>query len=221
MAAAPRGSFTDASMNGHRNGIPDGFEAPPSTMAAQLINNISTTKQPAQPASQDDLRLMMAEVASTANNHLQTQDPAGKIEQSHKLIYVLARALFEKLQLAGDDPFLPVQQMLPQASEALDYFVVAVNETPAVLKHTLTPGTNFPTRGNEPFWVWLFPRILGLLGRKDCEILDGKILGFFQATFQAVLRSPKLWELSSLFFLYLKECITSVSSSFSFPKPLC
>jgi serine/threonine-protein kinase ATR len=184
-------------------------------MAAQLINDISSTNQPApRPVQEDagDLKALMEEVASAENNAALLQDAAALLEHKHQLIYVFSRAVFERLAKAADDPFLRIEQTVSQASDALDVFVTTIRELPEVLDYTLKPKTQLHLRGSEPFWVWLFPRVLALLGREKCEKLTEKINSFFQVAFQAVTRSPKLWNLSSLFFLYLKECVTSTFS---------
>lgn len=184
-------------------------------MAAQLINGISTTKQPVQPAEQGYLQSIMAEVSSMENSIAKPQDPALQLAHKHKLIYVLARALLEKL--GGDDPFLDVQQAVSQASEALDVFIATIKELPEVLEYILPPGITLQARGSTPLWVWLFPRVLTLLGQVNCDSLRERIQAFFSVVFESVSCSPKLWNLSSTFFVYLKECVSSTYSSPTFP----
>jgi serine/threonine-protein kinase ATR len=182
-------------------------DPPPSTMAAQLISGISTTKQPSFPAEHGYLQAIMAEVSTMENNPSKPQDMDVQLDHKHKLIYVLARALLEKL--GGKDPFLDVEQAVSQAAEALDVFTATIKELPEVLEYALPPGTTLRARGSAPLWVWLFPRVLTLLGQVDCEVLTDRIRKMFLVTFQAVSRSPKLWNLSTLLFLYLKESVTS------------
>jgi serine/threonine-protein kinase ATR len=193
--------------DGEVNGVAGAFEAPPSTMAAQLINNLSTTNQPSRPVEQDDLQRLMTEVSDLENNSNKTDDVAIKLEHNHKLIYVFARAVLERL--TKDDPFMNVQQLVSQASDALDVFMGAIREIPGVLNYVLPAGVMLQGRGEEPLWLWLFPRVLTLLGRWQCEALTEKIKDFFYVSFQAVARSPKLWNLSSLFFNYLRDCASS------------
>lgn len=211
MAPASRSSSATLRSNSHANGDSGPFEAPPSTMAAQLINGISTTKQPAQPAEQSYLQSIMSEVSSMENSAIKPDDPAVLLVHKHKLIYVLARALLEKL--GGEDPFLDVQQAVSQASEALDVFAATIKEFPEVLEYVLPAGTTLQARGSAPLWVWLFPRVLTLLGQANCESLSGRIERLFSVSFQAVSQSPKLWNMSSMFFIYFKECVTSMSDS--------
>lgn len=191
-------------MNGYANEEMGGFEAPPSTMAAQLINNLSTTNKPSREPEQDDLKRLMTEVSELENSSTELSNLDVKLEHKHKLIYVFARAVLERL--SNDDPFINTAQLVSQASEALDIFTSTIRETPAVLAYVLTPQETLQARGQEPLWMWLFPRVLTLLGRRECEDLTDKIKSFFSTSFQAVAQSPKIWYLSSLFFSYLKEC---------------
>ena len=195
--------------NGHRlDGQPNGeFEPPPSTMAAQLISSISTAK-PSRPAEQDDLQKLMSEVSALENNGTGQDNLEAKARHKHKLIYVFARAVLERL--AQDDPFMNVQEVVGHAADALDIFMNTIKENPTVLGYVLAPGENLQTRRQEQLWIWLFPKVLTLLGRRGCDPLTEKIKDFFYVSFQAVARSPKLWNLSSFFFCYLKECATSM-----------
>lgn len=215
MAPVSRNGRTTYRPNGDAEGAPEMsgvFDAPPSTMAAQLINNLSTTRKPSRQIEQDDLARLMTEVSEAENNPSEVEDITANLEHKHKLIYVFSRAVLEKL--SKDDPFMNIEQLVSQASGALDVFMTAIRETPAVLKYTLPSGSGLQGRGREPLWIWLFPRLLSLLGRQSCEPLNEKIKDLFYESFQAVSRSPKLWNLNSSFFKYLKDCVASKSPSF-------
>jgi len=200
-----------AAMNGYANGGPGAFEPPPSTMAAQLINDLSTTNKPSREPEQDDLKRLMTEVSDLENSPTELSNVDIKLEHKHKLIYVFARAVLERL--GNDDPFMNAQQVVSQASEALDIFTSTITEIPAVLGYVLKPHESLQARGQEPLWMWLFPRVLTLLGRRECDDLTEKIKSFFYASFQAVAKSPKIWNLSSLFFSYLKGCTSRMFNS--------
>ncbi|TAQ86632.1 hypothetical protein B7494_g5044 [Chlorociboria aeruginascens] len=195
----------------HTNGAPSAFDGPPSTMAAQLINNLSTTttsrNKPSRHVEQDDLQKLMSEVSDLENNAIELTSLEAKLEHKHKLIYVFARAVLERL--TRDDPFMNFEQLVLQASEALDVFISTIKETPEVLNYVLKTESSLQRRGQEPLWIWLFPRILALLGRRECDVLTEKIKDFFYVSFQAVSRSPKMWNINSSFFCYLKDCTSS------------
>jgi serine/threonine-protein kinase ATR len=177
-------------------------------MAAQLISNLSNATKPLQQTEQDDLKKLMDEVSSQEANILELTSPDEKLAHKHKLLYVFARAVLERL--VTNDPFMDVQRLVPQASEALDIFMSTIKETPRVLSYVLKPNSVLRGRGQEPLFIWLFPRVLALLGREECESLTEKIKDFFYISFQVVASAPSLWDMRSLFFCYLKECVSSM-----------
>lgn len=186
-------------------GTPGRWEAPPSTMAAQLINNLSTKKQSRQ-VEHDDLQSLMTEVSCRENDASDFTDPEAMLEHKHKLLYVIAKVVLEKLN--KDDPFMNVQNVINQACEALDVFISTVKDVPNILNYVSTPDRPLKSRGPEPLWIWLFPRVLACLGRRNSKKLTVKIEAFFSTSFEVVARSPKLWGLSSSFFAYLKDSVT-------------
>ncbi|KAI9640177.1 serine/threonine-protein kinase M1 [Ciborinia camelliae] len=188
------------------NGTPGRWEAPPSTMAAQLINNLST-KKPSRQIEHDDLQSLMTEVSSRENDPSDFTDPDAMLEHKHKLLYVISKVVLEKLN--KDDPFMNVQNIIDQACEALDVFISTVKDVPNILNYVSTQDHPLKTRGPEPFWIWLFPRVLSCLGRRNCKKLNAKIEVFFSTSFEVVARSPKLWRLNSNFFSYLKDSVST------------
>lgn len=206
MAPASRGQGLAHRSYSQVNG--NGFDLPPSTMAAQLINNLSTPNKPSRHAEQEDLKTLMDEVSNQEASIADFSNAEANLEHKHKLIYVFGRAVLERL--AADDPFLDFQKIVPQASDALDIFMSTIKEMPDVLAYCVAPESALLSRGQEPLWFWLFPRALALLGRRQCDALTEKIKDFFYECFQVVARVPKLWTLSSFFFSYLKECAASM-----------
>jgi serine/threonine-protein kinase ATR len=213
MAPISRSTPAKHRLNGQTNVVAGAHEAPPSTMAAQLISNLSTTGEPSRPVEKDDLKRLMKEVSELENSAFQSDDILVKLDHKHKLIYVFARAVLERLSV--DDPFMNHEQLVSQALEALDIFMLAIKELPGVLDYVLPAGATLQNRGQEPLWTWLFPRVLTLLGRRQCGNLTEKIKDFFYVSFQAVARSPRHWNLNSFFFNYLKECVTSTYTATS------
>ncbi|KAG9243553.1 protein kinase-like protein rad3 [Calycina marina] len=178
-------------------------------MAALLINKLSSTNKPSRRSDHDDLKALMNEISDVENNSVEFEDDGAKVDHKQKLLCLLARTVLERL--ASDDPFMDVPKLVSQASDALDIFLAIVKEVPSVLVYRCKPGLLLQGRGHEPLWLWLFPRILALLGRRHCDCLAAKIRELIFACFQVVSKSPKLWNLTSLFFSYLQECITSDS----------
>lgn len=182
------------------------WEAPPSTMAAQLINNLST-KKPSRQIEHDDLQSLMTEVSSRENDPTDFTDPDAMLEHKHKLLYVIAKVVLERLN--KDDPFMNVENVINQACEALEVIISTIKDGPSILNYVSSRARPLKTRGPEPFWMWLFPRVLSCLGHRNCKKLTAKIEIFFSTSFEVVARSPKLWGLNFNFFCYLKDSVSS------------
>ena len=208
MAPSVQHGLASFQPNGMANGHGrSGFDVPPSTMAVQLINNLATNK-PSQAPELDDLKRLMAEISESEGSQGLQEGAKTTLEHQHKLIYVFARAVLDRL--CSEDPFSNIPQLVFQSFEAFDIFISTIKESPSVLEYTLPERQVLQQRGLEPLWIWLFPRVLAILGREGCEGLTDKIYEFFCVCFQVVARSPKLWDLNSNFFIYLKECIAGM-----------
>lgn len=197
------------SQSGHH--VDDTFsgaisEAPPSTIAAALISHISTTKASPSAILQDDLQRIMSDVSSR-ENRFDSLAEEEKLEHKHQLIYVFVRAVLERLN--RDDPFADMQTLLDQAREALDLLTATISMYPTVLLCRNDGKVVLQNRGSEPLWLWLFPRLLSLLGRRNSSPLDQAIKEFFHTALEAVMALPKLWNLGTTVLRYLKQCISS------------
>ncbi|KAH8816823.1 protein kinase-like protein rad3 [Xylogone sp. PMI_703] len=210
MAPTSRGATVKENTILRGGGAPGVDYHPPSTSAVQLINNLSTVTKPTRQLEQDDLQKLMSEVSSLENDASQFKDLDAKLEHQHKLIYVFTLAVLDRLP--KDDPFMDVDQLVLQASEALDIFISIIKESPIILSYRVKLGSHMRSRGQEPFWTWLFPRVLILLGKRDCGILTVKISAFFTECFKVVSKLPKIWGLTTSFFCYLKECASTILS---------
>jgi len=198
-----------AGTNGQRtNGVYQGdHDVPPSTMAAQLINNISTGNNPSRTSERDDLQRLMAEISQIESQGTETGNIELQTQNAHKLIYVFTRAVLERL--SQDDPFVNVTEMVAHASDALDVFATVIKETPGVLVLIPSENDQLQGRGIEQLWLWLFPRLLPLLGRPKMQALSDKIKSLLLRAFEVVAVSPQLWCLSASMFVYLRDCVFS------------
>jgi serine/threonine-protein kinase ATR len=161
-------------------------EAPPSTLAANLVNNLEPFRD-----EQADLQKLLLEVSQYERDNGESS-PEEIIEHHHKLIYVVTRTVLEVL--TKNNP-ASKEQFLEHAAEGLDVLTATIRETPTVL-----------ARSDPPLWIWLFPRLLALVGMERCQVLQEKIKAFFQAAFGAASKTMELWALNSSFFCYLQHC---------------
>jgi serine/threonine-protein kinase ATR len=207
MAPVSRQAIASGHSNGYSNDGAMDLDAPPSTMAAQLISNFPSKNQTV--TGEDVLEKLAEEVSGMELIIAETNNASEKLEYQHKLIYLFSRTILEKLNGKAS---VDASVFLSHASTAIDLIMTAVKDCPPVLDFTLPPGSYFEGRGQEPLWIWLFPRMLTMLGRKELGCLADKIKDFFFISFQVVSRSPRLWNLNFFFFTYLKECVGSMLS---------
>ncbi|ROW10606.1 hypothetical protein VMCG_01625 [Cytospora schulzeri] len=171
-------NFPDVAANG---GGP-----PPSTLAAQLVGNISTSARSSRPDESSELKRLFEVIERVKNEPgaLKTLDE--RVEHNHMLIYVYARVVLEGLK--WDDPFADWEQLKADALKAVHFLKVTIPETPTVLNFT-TDGTTFLHRGTEPLWVWLFPKLLRMLGHPKCAALTSALESLFHFIFLTASKS--------------------------------
>lgn len=178
-------------------------EALPSTLAANLVNNLSGVRKPPRKDEQE-LRKLLLEVSENEEAVDGASSTEAVIEHHYKLIYAVTSLALE--ELTTDDPFADEEQLLEQASDGLDALIGAIKETPAVLAHTASDRIEFRSASKFPLWIWLFPRLLALVGMERCQVLQLKIRALFMVAFATVPKSQQLWSLNSALFCYLQRC---------------
>ncbi|KAI0204129.1 phosphatidylinositol 3 [Astrocystis sublimbata] len=196
----------DATSNGAMdiNNMP-----PPSTLAAQLVENISTSARSSRPDETAELQKLFAAIEKVKNDPGHLTSYQDRIEHNHMLIYVYARVVLEGLK--WDEPFANASQIRTDATRAINFMKIAVNETPEVLLFTTDNGT-FLFRGSEPLWIWIVPKILRLLGNGLCADLAAPIEAFFGELFLAASRSEDLWCHIPQFMTYLRSNFDAVEN---------
>lgn len=184
------------------HGVMDDSVPPPSTLAAQLVENISTSARSSRPDETAELQRLFAAIEKVKNDPALLTSYQERIEHNHMLIYVYARVVLEGLK--WDEPFANVPQLRADALRAINFMKITVNETPEVLLFTADEGT-FLFRGLEPLWVWIFPKVLKLLGNGLCADLTTPIEAFFGELYLRAARSKILWSHIPRFLAYLRN----------------
>ncbi|KAI1427168.1 phosphatidylinositol 3 [Xylaria sp. FL1777] len=191
------------------NGVMDHNAPPPSTLAAQLVENISTSARSSRPDETAELRTLFAAIEKVKNEPSLLSSHQDRVEHNHMLIYVYARVVLEGLK--WDEPFANTSQLVADAVRAINFLKITVNETPEVLLFTVNNGA-FLFRGREPLWIWIFPKILKLLGNSLCADLAVSIKGFFGELYLTAARSNSLWPHLPQFLAYLRNNFDSIQS---------
>jgi serine/threonine-protein kinase ATR len=201
--SAAMGSY----QNGQMNGLTSFHDAPPSTLAANFANNLSTTRRPSRHDDQDDFQQLLLDVSKYEENPHEMLSIEERLEHCQELIYVVVIGVLEPLtkdRASGNE-----QDQLQKASEGLDVLIATIKEFPVVLNQAPGQRVQMLSGSDAPLWLWLFPQVLALVGRKRCETLRDKIVDFFKASFTEVSKTLQLWALNSAFSSFMKHCANS------------
>jgi serine/threonine-protein kinase ATR len=192
-----RDSFT----NGHPSNGP-----PPSTLAAQLVlENISPSARSTRPDETAELKKFFATIEKVKNHPELLKTSQERTEHNHMLIYVSARVALEGLRWG--DPFADRAQLTAGALRTINFLKVTIKETPEVLLLS-SPGHDFLFRGQEPFWVWILPKVLKLLGHDQCLTLTTAVESFFYDLYHLMCQHGSLWAMIPQFLHYVRGSFT-------------
>lgn len=184
------------------------FEPPPSTLAAQLVNNLSNARKRPLQDSEDNFALLTSEVSNFDKNRDDHTTSEEITEHNHRTVYVITRACLDPAHSGESDPFANKEKVLEVAGQGLDVLLGAIKETPVILVKIAELNGLVRTGRGIPLWVWLWPRLLRLLGKEGCERLWQKIREFFETAFELARKSQvELWGLEQQFSSYLRHCV--------------
>jgi serine/threonine-protein kinase ATR len=190
------------------NSNPPNGGPPPSTLAAQLVQDISVSAKSSRPDDSSELKSLFVIIERVKENPELLKSHQERVEHNHMLIYVYSRVVLGNLKL--DDPFPDKARIRSEGLKAINFLRFTIKETPSVLVYQ---GANHGLlfRGQEQLWVWLLPYILRLLGHPACTELDGSIEGFLQYLFLVIPRNGVLWGFANSLVLYLRASLSSKS----------
>lgn len=189
------------------NGDP---QPPPSTLAAQLVENISTaaSNKSTRNTENGELKRLFSTIENIKNNPDLLQTSEDRIRHNHMLIYVYFRAVLDALR--PDDPFLDKERMRAEGSKAIHFLRLAVVETPPVLVCSADPD-EFLSRGSEPLWAWAFPKILRLLGHPLYHELSEPMVDLCRCIFKVTSRHAHLRSPVTSMVYYLREIVVGMA----------
>ncbi|KAK9440315.1 phosphatidyl inositol 3-kinase [Metarhizium brunneum] len=213
MAQHSRGNTAPLGQNGGAAAAGEG--PPPSTLAAQLVENISTSTKSSRSDESNELKELFATIQLVKDHPELLKSQADRVEHNHMLIYVYCRVALEGIKL--DDPFVNRAHAHAEALKAINFLRFTIKETPSVLAHTHASKTLL-YRGTEPLWVWLLPHLLRLLGHALFQELEGCLEGFLQYLLLLVSRTNELWSHGPELVLYLRACVSSTIDQLQDPS---
>lgn len=199
MAPTAHGGPGPQNPDAFANGAPS-HGPPPSTLAAQLVENISASTRSSRPDETAELKKLFSVIEKVKNQPELLNTPEQRVEHNHMLIYVYARVVLEGLR--WDDIFADKAQLREEALRALSFLKITISETPEVLLVS-SPGT-FIFRGREPLWLWVLPKVLKMLGHSQCLALTSTIEDLLQKIFLIICQAGSLWRLAPAFLQYIQ-----------------
>ncbi|KAK0729999.1 phosphatidyl inositol 3-kinase-like protein [Lasiosphaeris hirsuta] len=182
-------------------------EPPPSTLAAQLVEGISTSARSSRPDETSELKRLFSAIERVKIDPTFLKTDDDRVEHNHLLIYVCGGVVLDGLK--WEDPCSDKSKQRQEALKAITFLNVTIKETPIVLK-SATDGTEFLFRGQEPLWIWILPRILGLLGHRKCLDLSAAIEGLCRHIFLLTTQNSSLWDLGPSLMQYFKTNFTAI-----------
>ncbi|KAG6067261.1 hypothetical protein E4U32_004269 [Claviceps aff. humidiphila group G2b] len=202
MAQNHRGNAASLVRSGGTGNAGDG--PPPSTLAAQLVENISTSARSSRSDENNELKSLFALIQRVKDHPELLVSQADRVEHNHMLIYVYCRVALDGIKL--DDPFVNRAHVHAEAIKAINFLRFTIKETPSVLLYKTDSEALF-YRGEEPLWVWLLPHLLRFIGLDLFRELEGSLEGFMQYLFLMISRTDDLWSMGPPFVLYLRSCV--------------
>ncbi|KFY81056.1 hypothetical protein V499_00169 [Pseudogymnoascus sp. VKM F-103] len=186
---------------------PGAFEPPPSTLAAKLVNKLSGSHKPSLQGSQDSFGLLVSEVSKFDKTRNEHTSPEEIRENNYRVVYVLTKARLGPVCSDESDPFAKKERVLDDAAQVLDLFITSIKETPEILTKVGAQNDLVRTGRGVPLWIWLWPRLLRLLGNEGCEPLWSKVKELFHTAFD-VSRAldVEFWGVGLQFLNYLRHC---------------
>lgn len=175
--------------------------APPSTLAAQLVQNLRSSAKSSRSDEISEIKSFVPIIEKVKNRPELLQTLEQRIEHNHMLIYVV-RVVLEGEK--WDDPFADWKSLHRETLKVINCIKVTIDETPLVLTYAAPAGT-FVSRGSEDLWLWLFPKLLRILGHPKCEPLTAAIQDLFQSILSFACSSGVMWEWAQVFVRYLRE----------------
>lgn len=186
----------------------NGENPPASTVAAQIVENLTQGNYPARQPDKDKLQRLLQEILNPDDDG---DDGSDKIETNIdvncRLIYVVVRAGLESL--SNKDNFENPDELHKQAIASLSVVELTVRRSPGVLFSTLHGQESYPQQVG-PLYLWLIPRLFIIIGSTEdndvrrciCEVLKTAMMAekanFKRSKFQHIQK-------------YLQGCIKGQS----------
>ncbi|KAI9851275.1 MAG: serine/threonine-protein kinase M1 [Thelocarpon superellum] len=188
-----------------------GPDPPQSTLAAQLVDNVPLPNGQARPQGDGNFEQLLSEILD-AGQGTAAEDVSNDadVDVNGRLISVVTRAGLEVL--FGDDPFLAIDALLPQATKSLAVIHLTIQRNPAVLLLSINDGHLGRNPSVPPLYVWLLPKLLKLLTLRRAETLHDGIVQLLRTVLTASIESSYEWRDQAEICSYVQACVGALVS---------
>ena len=171
---------------------------PPSTIAAQIVNNAANGNAQQEPGS----KVAFAQLLKEFLNDPSTDEPSSQLNAS--LISVIAEAGLDAL--LKEDPFA-LGQLIEQGIDSIAAIKLTIQRRP----HLLLSARDGEDDGSpRPLFIWLFPKLLGMLEQPNLGPIPGNVQDLLSVCIDILSRTSGLWrQAMSLKQLY-RSCVDSM-----------
>ncbi|KAK0671217.1 hypothetical protein QBC41DRAFT_344886 [Cercophora samala] len=214
MASDLRGRNARSTQHGFGNNTLPHGAPPPSTLAAQIVENISSTsrKSHLDEASTEELKHLQSRVEKYNANSEAIKTLEEQVEYNHTLVYIIGDVSLKVLH--WDDPLAHQEKLHEGAISAFGFLKTTFTETPSVLKYA-TDGTKYLNMGEEPLWLWIFPRLFRILAHRRARAIAGEIEVLFIYILELVEKNVGLWDLGLPLMQYFQVILDSILDIFN------
>jgi len=195
------------------NGLHPNGEPPQSTLAAQLVDKITEEKARLSDHGDETFRQLLREVLSGDNDQsIHGPGIETNINVNYKLIYVIVKA--------GLDPLIQVNLFsgrdshFRQAIESLAAIETTIQRNPDVLV-TIPSGSGQDPNYGGPLFLWLIPKLLGLISRAQSEF-EKSIMQLLRTVLTTQRKTHIKGAKSHLILKYLKGVVAGRLLSITF-----
>lgn len=176
---------------------------PPSTIAAQIVNNASTSNGHHKPESKLAFESLLDEfLANPSTSELDT-------DLNVNFISIIAEGGLDALL---QDSLFALDQLLRLAVKSILAIKHNIQQKPHLLftpRHDGGSGTPRP-----PLFLWLLPKILGLVGHANFEPIQEDLQGLLSTCLQTVSRKANLWGHAVSIQQLFRSCVSGVCSRY-------
>ncbi|KAF2733102.1 hypothetical protein EJ04DRAFT_295336 [Polyplosphaeria fusca] len=183
--------------------IANGNQPPPSTIAAQIVSNAANAKGPQQTGA----KVVFSDLLKEFLDDPSTDEPNSQLNA--QLISVVADAGLDALL---QDNLFALDLLLSQAKDSIDVIKVTLQRRPHLLLNEKdAEGDGSP---RPPLYIWLLPKLLGLLGHPNFEPIQESLSDLLRTAFTLLVRSHATWRQAKSVLQLYRSCIDSVIIAF-------